>query len=570
MKMKSPFRLICLLLAFALAISLIGCKGAKPTADASSTPSEVVSSEEETIPEEVESTEPDEEKTEEWSDPDAGTTDELLINEIVIDNVGTPIQENSLGFNGIYSLFPFLEVSQNRTYTEKQAMREIELIRQMGVKMVRSFYSTKYAYDTVKKAYDWESKNMQGIYRYMKELQKADIKVGINAGWQLGGFINYKPNMEMDPYYEILVEGDEAKTARNYANWMVTSLNQFKAHGCNNVKYVFMFTEPGGFNSQRLANPEQFANVSIKDIEDPHFDTWLRLTKALDKRLKDAGIRKDYQLVGPNEAHYYESQVDGTYYLPMFYQALTQANDYIDIYSHHNYLPIVDLTSDVVAENVQLYWKERVDLTRELTGKPFWIDEDNIRNKASDSAGGIRMDDPWQGLQLAVMASECMNIGVQNTILWSLASQQWGGTGHGEDHWINGVHDTGLIPSIYVSSVPRIPYYGISLITKYFGRGTVYEVEEGWMHATCEQSEDDEWTVLVINMEMEEATFSVDFAKGVGDKTFYRYVYDTAKQVATADAVPIGADLGIKSDDGKFYDKLPGASFAVYTTRKPE
>ncbi len=568
MQKKNLIRLVCLLLSFAIALSLMGCKAKPSKSDVSSDTLEESVSSEQTETEESE-TEEEPVGDEEFIYEEEPEGEELLVNQISIDNVGTPIQENCLGFNGMYSLFPFLEVSNNRTYTEKQAMREIELISQMGVKMVRSFYSTKYAYDTDKKAYDWESKDMQGIYHYMKELQKADIEIGINAGWQMGAFITGEPNYEMDPYYEILVDGDLNKSARNYSNWMIESLNQFKAHGCNNVKYIFMFTEPGGFNTLKNQNPEKYASMSVKDIEDPNFDTWLTLTKSLDKGLKDAGIRKKYKLVGPNEAYYFAS-VDGTYYMPMFYQALTKANDYIDIFSHHNYLPIVDLTADVVAENVQLYWKERVDLTQELTGKPFWIDEDNIRNKESDSAGGIRMDDPWQGLQLAVMACECMNIGVQNTILWSLASQQWGGTGYSEDHWINGVHDSGLIPSIYATSIPRIPYYGISLITKYFGRGTVYEVEEGWMHATCEKSDDGEWTVLVINMETEEATFSVDFAKGIGNKTFYRYVYDTSKQVATADAVPIGADLGIKSDDGKFYDKLPGASFAVYTTRKPE
>ncbi len=560
-----------LLLIVIMIFSVVGCRKNEDNKDnlsSESTPqSELVSSEEQTASEEND--EFDDSDFEEdvfedvWVDEEENTFD---INLITIDNASSPIHKNFLGINGLYNCFPYMERTEGRTYTEKQAQREMELVKKMDVKMVRSFYSSLYSYDEEKGLYNWESADMKAVYRFMKELQEADIEIGLNAGWQLVT----KSSAQLDPYAGIIVKDDLQKTAENYAEWMKNSLLQFRAHGINNVTSLFLFTEPGGFNSLKNKDPDQFSSVSVKEIEDPNFELWLTLVKALDSELKSEGIRKDYLFVGPNEAHTYESWVDGTYYLPMFYQALTKANDYIDVFSHHNYLPIGDITTDVAAEQVELYWRERADLTKELTGKRFWIDEFNVRAKASDSAGGISMDDPWEAMQVAIITARSMNIGVQNLFLWSLASQNWNGNGSSADHWVNGVHCTGLIPSLYLSATPHESYYGVSLLNRYFGDGDVYSVDEGWMHSACQKDKDGNWSIVVVNTDTENVNFKVDFTKQIGNKTFYRYVYNTVTQTKTENAVPIGADLAIKTTDSYFYDTIPPASFAVYTTKKPE
>ncbi len=572
MKLSSISKVMALLLVLIMIFSFVGCSEEKENNDVSSNQSDANT----TTPEADDETALEDEQLsfdddfylddyfddtyfdEEWEED----TEERVINEILIDNDSAPIQKNFLGLNGLYNCFPFMERTEGRTYTEKQAQREIELVKKMDVKMVRSFYSSLYAYDAEKGEYNWESDDMKAVYRFMKELQSADVEIGLNAGWQLVT----KSSAQLDPYAGIVVEGNLQKTAENYAEWMKNSLLQFKAHGINNVTCLFMFTEPGGFNKM----PNKNTNISIKKQKDPNFDLWLTLVKALDATLRAEGIRKDYLLVGPNEAHTYESWVDGTFYLPMFYQALTKANDYIDVFSHHNYLPIGDITSDVSAEQVELYWHERVDLTTELTGKRFWIDEFNIRAQAHDSAGGISMDDPWEAMQVAIITAKSMNIGIQNLFLWSLASQNWNGNGSSADHWVNGVHCTGLIPSLYLSAIPHESYYGVSLLTRYFGDGDVYGIDEGWMHSACQKDKDGNWTVVVVNTDTENADFKLDFSKKIGNTVFYRYLYNTVTQVSTENAVPIGADLAIKSSDGHFYDSLPPASFAVYTTKKPE
>lgn len=576
-------RLVCLMLALMMTLSLFGCNGKQGVESVSSDDVSVESIEpEDTTSEEPLDTEPEEiaPTDDEWGEEEPEeeeAAESIYIDELMVLNDQAPVQKNFLGLNGVYHCYPYMEITDGRTYTEKQATYEINAIKQMGLNMVRSYYGTKYAYDANTGGFNWESADMKAIYRWMQELQKADIEVSLNAGWALTQLLssNVDGRGVWDFYNGVYVAGDVDQTTKNYAKWMTDSLQQFRAHGCNNVTSLLLFTEPGGFHGVRWGADAPYDGrwdgKSITEIEDPYWQDYLRLTKALDKGLKDAGIRDDYLMVGPNEAHTYESAVDGTQYLPMFYNALTQANDYLDVFSHHNYITIPDMTSDVVAENVQLYWKERVDLTKELTGKPFWIDESNVRdNSAWGDTAGVRMENPWEAMQIAVMTAESAEIGVQNLILWSLATQNWNNNTTNSDAFLNGVQRTGAIPSPYLTYTPYPAYYGLSLLTKYFGRGDVYMIEDALVHATCEKSKDGEWTILAINMDFEETTFRLDFAEEIGKQTFYRYLYDTAQQVGTSDVAPIGADLGIKTDDGHFHDTLPGGSFAVYTTRKPE
>lgn len=589
MKMNGV-RVICVCLVLLLAFSLIGCSTKNDTEKTSSTPvssneNEVENNSSMTDEEEITDDEvidnADNEYTEDLDDfftdsSDDEYSDGAYVDELTVLNGNAPAQKNFLGLNGVYHCYPYLEVSGGRTYTEKQANYEINMIKNMGVQMVRSYYGTKYAYDETKGAFDWENNDMKAIYRWMKELQKADIEISLNAGWNIAQFVNDDADGRdvWDFYDGVYVHGDKEQSAKNYANWMVKSLQQFRAHGCNNVTSLLLFTEPGAFHGIRWGASEPYDGrwdgMSVTEIEDPHWPTYLRLTKALDKGLKDAGIRNDYLLVGPNEAHTYTSDVDGTEYLPMFYNALTEGKDYLDVFSHHNYFSINDMTSDVVADQVQLYWRERAELTKQLTGKPFWIDETNVRDKSNwGNTSGIRMENPWGAMQIAVMTAECAEIGVQNIVLWSLASQNWGNYTTNNDAFTNGVQTTGVVPSPYLTFTPNVSYYGISLLSKFFGRGDIYTIDDSLLHAVAEKGKDGEWTVLLVNMDYESSTFRLDFENCIGNQTFYRYLYNTTTQKASANVTNIGADLGIRTDDGHFCDTLPASSFAVYTTRKP-
>ena len=201
-------RFFPLLLVLVMIVSVVGCSKSEEKKDTSSIPdtsqSDAVSSEEDTAEEdktdEFESNDySDDDFVDDWVDEPE--TEDVSINEITVDNASGPKHKNFLGLNGLYNCFTYMERTEGRTYTEKQAQREMELVKKMDVKMVRSFYSSLYSYDEQKAAYNWESADMKAVYRFMKELQEAGVEIGLNAGWQM----ITKSSAQLDPYAGIIV-----------------------------------------------------------------------------------------------------------------------------------------------------------------------------------------------------------------------------------------------------------------------------------------------------------------------------------------------------------------------------
>lgn len=566
MKIKAAYiiRFICIVLLFSLSISTAGCKSAgeeedgpsssdvssiNDGADSSSEPTEQPTTPSEDIVDTSENV------GEEYEEYDDGS---ILYSTVNIQNGSTPIIDDFFGLNAIYQGYTFMDDFKGRKYTERQAKTELDRIGQMGMKMVRSYYGSKYAYDAKTGGFNWESSDMTAFYRYLRELQDRDIEVGINAGWSLD---SYAYGEGWDVSSGVYVEGDFEKTCRNYTSWMIESLKQFKAHGCYNVKYLFLFTEPGEYPGGVTVDSD------ISELTDPAFDEWLAFVKALDGGLKSENMRSQYKFVGPNETNFTEA-MNGTHFRPMFYQAIHQANDYIDIYSHHIYVHMDDIVDDSATYYADYYWRERAAYAKEMTGKPFWIDEFNIRDYSKSQWIGDATKEPLHAVQHAAILSQAMDMGIQNLILWTVADQQWpNNVSYSNDGFVNGVQCHGVLPSLFETSIPKVSYYGISLLTKYFGEGKIFKTTSDGVYAACQQGNDGNWTIMAVNLnyfESEDVTFN--FEKSLGGKTFYRHIYNSTTQVATAAAKLIGADKKIKISGTSLNDIIPPCSFAIYTT----
>lgn len=490
---------------------------------------------------------------------------------INIKNASTPVMTDYLGLNAIYHGYMYIPDSDGRMYTEKQALTEYSRVKQMGLDTVRTYYGSEFAYNSVTDSLNFESDAMKGFYRWLKEMQDAGIDISLNAAWSIKGLFD---NSHWASWDGLFVENDINATAKNYTDWMVESLKQFRARGINNVKYLIMFTEPdvGGFRYKDRSDSD------IEDLVEPDFDEWLIAVKALDGGLKAANMRSDYKMVGPNSTGYTITK-SGSYINPMFYQAIKHANDYIDIYSNHAYLNnIPDATADVVSLITDVQWKEFADYTKSITGKDYWIDEYNVAFGAQDALYQSRLS-PWQALHHAVSLSKGMNMGIKNQMMWTLADQQWPNnhTGQGvndnPNNFLNGVQCHGILPCLFETSIPRISYYGISLLTKYFGNnGTVYETvtdDMTYTYGGAQQGKDGVWSILAVNMELtDDVKMSFEFEKGIGRTVFYRHLYNANSQVATVDAKLIGIDKVIVSDGNAFIDNIPSGCIAVYTTKK--
>lgn len=577
---KQLVRIVCVLLTLALSLgAFAACKGSEDTAKKKkkkkSSKTETTSSEsylsegdddlliEEEYPEEEEEDDlwEDEEPEEEEEEPEEEF--EGVYDTVQIQNGSDPILKNYMGLTGIYQCFTYIPDGQGRNYTEEQAAIEYNRVKAMKLDNVRTYYSPIYAYENG--AFNFESDAMKGIYRWAKEMAAANVDIQLNTGWNV-------KTLRLESIHGFSLPGVFVKdnfdaSLRNYGDWMVQSLNAFRAHGVNNIKYLIMFTEPEEFPRHQIL-PDQ----KLEDLSDPAFEDWFAASKALDAALKTAGIRSNYKLVGPNSTGTTYT-ADGIYVNPLFSQAVRFADDYIDIYSNHTYLwSTQDQTADTVATLVDPAWRDHAAYAKTRTGKECWVDEYNIIFDKNVNGIGHARQQTWFALHHAVALATGIQCGIQNQVLWTIADQQWPDSNSNDvqNEFFNGVQCHGVLPSMFQSTVPYISYYGISLLTRYFGNNaTAYNTTATNLYSAAQVDENGTLSVLAVNMDpVENTKVTVEFEKNVGHTVLYRHLYDTNNQVATADAKLIGIDKVIHCYGESFTDIVPPGSMAVYTTTK--
>lgn len=572
---KQIIRIVCLLLTLALSLGCFAaCKGSET---AKKKKKKKTSSKAETSTSESYLSEGDEDSLfdGEWDDEEPIEDDEPIEEEpaqefegvedtITVKNGSEPLLTNYLGLNGIYMCYPYIKNDLGRQYTEDQASIELERVKNMKLNNVRTNYGSEFAYENG--AFNWESVNMQGIYRWAKVLQEADVDIALNASWAVE--VMYADTNPWNGFSMpgVWVKGDWETTLRNYQNWMVQSLAAFRAHGINNIEYLIMFTEPEEFPRHQVL-PDQ----KLEDLEDPVFEKWFEATKACHEALVEAGVRSMYKMVGPNSTGTTYT-AEGIYVNPLFSQAVRYANDFIDIYSNHTYLRSVeDPSQDTMADLVDPAWRDHATYAKERTGKECWADEYNL-TFGSGSEHGITeaRESPWFAMHHGVVLATAISCGVQNQVMWTIADQQWNNNANNDDGFHNGIQKHGVLPSLFESTFPKTSYYGVSLLTRYFGNhANAYETDSGAIYSAYQVDENNVASVLAVNMDpVEKAKVTVEFEKNIGHTVFYRHLYDTNNQVSTAEAKLIGIDKVIHCYGDTFTDTIPSGSMAVYTTTK--
>lgn len=275
--MKNNFKkYLSLLLALFLALSLMGCG------------------------------EPDNTATTEIPQAD----DDITYTELYVSNDKEPINNDFKGINGVHMGWSFMpDTAEIQRTPVNSELREIELDRiakTMGVKMVRTFYTSAFAYDEENEKWEWDTnKNpvLGGFYDYLRALQESDVEVGMSAMWTLGAFDGSTGSTNNDICgfggNGMYVENDLETTLKNYRNFMKETVLSLKANGIHNVKYLFAYTECN--NIHLSANRAKNPTASVMENRD--YDTVCELfgkaITALDAGLKDAGERDAYKIVGP-------------------------------------------------------------------------------------------------------------------------------------------------------------------------------------------------------------------------------------------------------------------------------
>ena len=581
--MKS-IKIICLLLALCLALSAFaGCKPNNTDEPASSD----VSSSEEPSTEDTPSEEEPSSEEETLEEPDDEWIDELPLEEeediyyedLTVKN--TKLSKSYFrGVNYIHQMASYQKDSFGRLYTDAQREYELELMKEMRVKMIRAYYGSSFTYNAETGEQDYNSERMKDFFTACKAMESIGAEVGVTAIWSMGTLIKNSPSTTTDNFNlgcpGIVVKDDWNATLKNYREFMKNTVLSLKANGVNNLKYFFAYTEcNNSFNGDDLDSKGNPTDTIVGDREyDRLYPLYNDLITALDGGLKDAGLRDQYKIVGPCDNWRAD---DGSEPISLLVKyTVENLADKVDIIGSHNgYDRSNEYVNDMYYEIPPQKLTYPMEQAKKVN-KEFWIDEYN----ASAVVYGyekvrVSNQNPWKGVAVGAMMNSIMNMGdVSNLFLWTLWNEQWpDNTNNAMDgEFDNGIQICGYLDCLFETYTPLPAWYSVSLLTRYIGSGHVYECEgPGYSYYVSAIKRDDgEITVVATNYDIAEANVKINFEKSLGGKTFYRYVYNTSTLQPTSGCEMIAADAVAKNVTTGFYDQLPAGSVTVYTTEKPD
>lgn len=559
--MKANFKkALCLILCLALSLGLLSaCKASKGKGSKKSTSSKNSSSTE-TV------SQPENNSSEDFADdfeeddvdgdfeddptPEDEEDPELLFLSARVQNT-VPLSSRYMGSgSGVYYCYPFLPESFGRTTTNAMAKVEMDRLQNMGVHTVRTMFKFLWARDEKLNAWNWESAEMQGVYKWMGEMKKRNIDVMLNP-WNFSWLSTQSGSIPDTNYFST---ADFKTNSNRFCAGVAELYRQMFARGYSNAKYLVLFTEP----------------IYPEEISTAEYDKYIFNAKNLHQTLTAQGLRQNIKIMGPNRA-----DMDTT----LLKRCVKEADECFDIYSQHRYLSGENTTADTYYD----YADESIgqlhrDFVATGSKKPFWSDEFNIQNAKLQEKGysNVGFDDEYRGLQQAVGVVYGMNNGFDNLILWTLADQLWPGQRNTSTTagFYDGVSRHGIFWNIQDTMVPKKQYYSYSLLSKYCGRGggktypsQLSELYSG-VYTACMQLEGGDWTFIAVNNNVEDVSLKVHFEKALGGVKLYRHQYVAAEVQPNIGAQIIPANKTILRVQKSFSDILRGGSLAVYTTEK--
>lgn len=578
--MRKISKVICFILVIGIMLSaFVGCSTKN---DATSSSKEETSSETSSIDEAVD-TEEFEEETVEQDDfyeefpsdeyEEESVEEDILVEELIVNNTKV-INNNFRGISYVHQMASYYTDSLGRNYTDEQRAYELEIMKNMGVKNIRAFYGSAITYNAKTDTQDYNSERMQQFINGCKAMDSIGIEIGVTAIWTIKNLVSNVEDKSTAQFNlgapGLVIVDDWDATVKNYRDFMKNTVLTFKAHGVNNIKYFFAYTECNNtFNRDGLKSDGTKANNTFEDREyDRLYPLYDDLITALDGGLKDAGLRKDYKIVGPCDNWRADDGSEDISWLTKY--TVENLADKVDIIgSHRGYDRSLQYIDDMYYDKPPVNNSVAMDLATSA-GKEFWLDEYDAEVTAGTDAENCRIHDkePWKGVAVGAMMNSIMNMGgVSNIYIWTLWNEQWpDNIGGGEFH--NGIQVCGYLNSLFETATPLPAWYSLSLLTKYIDSGKILEcnADQYSVYFSAIERHDGEVTVVVTNYNLEDTKIKLEFQKSVGGKTFHRYLYNSTeiKPVSSSELLPSSGT--VKNVTKGFYDILPAGSVAVYTT----
>lgn len=580
---KYLIKYICIVLSLVLAISLLGGCNKKDANENTST--ESGQTEQNTPEDSAESEEePSEEPSEEIYEEDFDDYEEEEFEDedpayykLKVYNGQEPVQTHYRGVSStVYHAFGYMKDDKSgRVYTDDMLKLELDRLQDTGIHFCRTRFDTKWIWSAEKGNWDFNTNRANYFYEYCKALQDRGMEIALQVGWHFSGLLNNANTSITEAEYlfgnDEHINGEEAfydaskvkeedlryvKAGARYGDVYAKLLKELKSRGINNVSHLFYFTESCSY-----------WDGTPTETREEHYGKYLVTSQTIKNTLKKHGVADWAKHTGPLQASTYP------YMLKYILERDTELFDVLGTHSYPTGKSIIDNTYyDIYAPIFEGYVQPLKE--KNLYGKTeFWMDEFQTRDSGALTVDG--QETAWHGVQGIVAAIAAAQYGVSNISTWQSFDQLWTDQTNTGGEFYKGIHMCGHAPSLFMSTIPRPSYYMYGLYGKYNGYkdGTVYKTnveDEYWLSAlyiNAVKLADGNFTITVVNADIEEKTFTVDFEKALG-KTLYRHaevtnelVPDSYAELATVDKVYVNVK-------DKFVDTLPSGTVAVYTTIK--
>ena len=495
---------------------------------------------------------------------DEDDEEEGVVNATVPIFNANPVQENFLGFNGVYHGFTYQKDNWGRTLTDEMAELEISRANSIGVRIARTQYDASYAWDTKTKKYDWESEGMQAFYKWSKKLQAGGVKTWISYWYESTYYLRtlYWSDEDATGHGNTVFEGfadpanNQQKILENYAEFMVDTVEQFRAHGVKNAAYLSTATEPGAWWNEDWGD----AALREKTVNEAALRQ-ATVANVLSRALKNRGLRNVVEIIGPNLSGSDDTCND---YLA-YYQKHLQSGA-VDMYSAHRYIG-----TDATADNYSL-WQEKIDKVKQVADVQNWI-WDEYSMDGAELHTKLRPVSAMFGYQYALANMAFLNNGLKSCVSWTLFEQQWPNNNATKADWDDGVQLYGCMPTLLKSSYVYPYYHYVNLVNNIMGQfgAKVYagddEALDG-VYAAMTVGPDGSYNIMVINTNLDPANVTLQFEKSLGDSTLYRHVYDSTNEIVTAQTKLLPPDKKIIHTNKVLKDQIIPYGVAFYTTRR--
>lgn len=466
----------------------------------------------------------------------------------------TPVNSDFLGFGALYYPWIYQKDEYGRNYTESQAQTELDRLKLSGVRIVRT---------TLFASYDWfvpgnngwrfEGERFEAILRSLKEIDARKIDVLLNFEW--GNSMNQQGNVFGDSRFAALGFDRQCEV---FAAFVRDYLQAICDRGVSAVKYITFFSEPGS----------GFINGYSDEKGRELLEKYKTCIGAVHGALTEAGVREKYKFILGNVALGTEMWNSTWQLFAPMYEALAP---YGDEWSYHNYNKYISQYDNTAArfQNMMTFVNEDIVKKTGIAAQNVWIDEYNATDR-NNSWFETRNASPFNPVHIIAGMVAFMNIGYKTVLHWTFTNTLWvGSRGNHSDNWQDGFHCWGLVPNPMQEENPYNSFYAYQAVASHILPGKTYrgdnEGDSGLCCAACE-SENGEFTVIVVNSSVFNMPFELSFEKPLENKVLYRYLFEGLKEYRDKDATPIIPGKEIRNATSVIKDSIPCGSVAVYTT----